>query len=446
MSLLKRDDLSTAQESAVEAIKERRTVSVWAKPGSGKTVVAATGVVETFEGPTLVTATKRIAELVWRQELARWEHLAHLEPVLLFGSPKVRERLLASVADFYIINYELLPWLADVFRGGPWPFSSIIFDEVSKMKWPGTRRFKNLRTPVLDIPVRVGLTGTPRGNAILGLWGQFYMTGATHDHTPLAPTIGRYKSKWFYAVDRDMRVWRPNTGAEKEIRAESPRYAYSMPRETAAPESKVVPVPISINAATRRQYAALEADLTVEIDGHVIDAVEPSVNRGKRLQFCAGAIYTNPERTEWVVTHNAKIDALVEIVEEMQGEPLLVFYRFRHELIRMQEAIPDLLTIDDAERWLEEGGTMAVHPESAAHGLNLHTGGCSVSVWTTLPDSQELWEQGNRRLARKGQTEEVRALVLAIQNTIEDNVARNLASHGRLQDALIDAATIEEAA
>ena len=89
---------------------------------------------------------------------------------------------------------------------------------------------------------------------------------------------------------------------------------------------------------------------------------------------------------------------------------------------------------------------MAGHPDSAAHGLNLHTGGCSVSVWTTLPDSQELWEQGNRRLARKGQTEEVRALVLAIQNTIEDNVARNLASHGRLQDALIDAATIEEAA
>lgn len=442
MPLLKRADLSTAQVEAIEELKARRRASLWAKPGSGKTVVAATAVSEMFEGPTLVCATKRIAELVWRQELARWEHLEHLEPVLLFGSPKTRERLLASTADFYLVNYELLPWLADVLRGGPWPFSSIVFDEVSKMKWPGTRRFKNLRSPVLDIPVRIGLTGTPRGNAVLGLWGQAYMTSATDTEHPFGmPTIGRYKARWFYPVDRERRIWRPNSGAEEEIRGLARRYAYSMPRETAAPEAKVVPVPVPISAATRRLYAALEADLSVEVGGHTIDAPEPSVLRGKLLQMCSGAIYTNPERTEWVRVHDAKIEALSEIVEEMQGDPLLVFYRFRHELERMQDLIPGLLTIDNAERWLREGGTLAVHPESAAHGLNLHVGGCSRSVWFTLPDSQELWEQGNRRLARKGQTEEVRALVLAIQNTIEDSVARSLAAHGRMQDALIDAAT-----
>jgi hypothetical protein len=142
-----------------------------------------------------------------------------------------------------------------------------------------------------------------------------------------------------------------------------------------------------------------------------------------------------------VPVHEAKIEAFNEIVEEMQGEPLLVFYRFRHELERMRKARPGLLGIDDTDHWLKHGGELVVHPESAAHGLNLHVGGCSTSVWFTLPDSQELWEQGNRRLARKGQTEDVTALVLAIRNTIEDNVSRNLAAHGRLQDELIDAAT-----
>jgi hypothetical protein len=439
--LLKRDALSTTQNAAIDELIRRRCASLWAKPGSGKTVVAATAVTDMFEGPTLVVATKRIAELVWRQELARWEHLAHLEPVLLFGSPKVRERLLAGSADFYLINYELLPWLADTLKGGPWPFSSLVWDEVSKMKWPGTRRFKKVRTPVQQIPVRFGLTGTPRGNSILGLWGQTFVTCATPEHTPLAQSMGHFKANWFYPVDRDRRVWRPYKDAEKDIRERSVRYAYSMPRETAAPEAKVVPVPVSVPASVRRAYEALQADLTVTIDGHEIVAVEPSVNRGKLLQLCSGAIYTNPDRTEWVRVHDAKVEALVEIVEEMQGDPLLVFYRFRHELERMHAAIDGLLEIGDTERWLKEGGTLAVHPESAAHGLNLHVGGCSTSVWFTLPDSQELWEQGNRRLARTGQTEEVRALVLALQNTIEDNVARNLAAHGRLQDALIDAAT-----
>ena len=441
--LLKRADLSTEQEQAVKRITEMQCGSLWAKPGSGKTVIAATAVSDMFEGPTLVVATKRIAELVWRQELAKWDHLAHLEAALLFGSPKVRESILASSADFYLINYELLPWLADTLSGAPWPFRSLILDEVSKMKWPGTRRFKKLRTPVKGIPVRLGLTGTPRGNAIMGVWGQTYMTSATPTSTPIAPSMGHFKARYFHPVDKERRIWKPNAGAEDEVRAAAARYAYSMPRHTASPEAKVVPVPVTVPAAVRRLYAALESDLCVTIDGHEIVAPEAGTVRGKLLQMCSGAIYTNPARSHWVRVHDAKVEALVDIVEEMQGEPLLVFYRFRHELERMQEVISGLLGINDADRWLKKGGILAVHPESAAHGLNLHVGGCSTSVWFTLPDSQELWEQGNRRLARKGQTEDVSALVLAIPGTTEDNVARSLAAHGRLQDILIDAATEE---
>ena len=446
--MLKRDDLTYDQISAIEALKERGQASLWAKPGSGKTVVGATAVVDQFTGPTLVAATKRICELVWRQEFDRWEHLQHLETVLLAGRPpKERDRLLSSTADFYLINYELLPWLADELKGSPWPFQSIVFDEVSKMKWPNTTRFKRLRKPVLSIPVRYGLTGSPRGNSLLGVWGQGYMTCATVNakgvvQTPYAPTMGRFKARWFQPVDKERRIWRPlDRNTEPEIRKLSKPYAYSIDRQTAAPEARVVPVPVALPRDVRKLYSELEAKLEVNINGYDIEAVEPGVNRQKRLQILSGAIYTNPDRTHWTRTHDGKLDALDEIIEEMQGEPLLIFYRFRHELERIAERHKDLLTINDADKWLKNGGTIAVHPQSAAHGLNLHVGGCCASVWFTLPDSQELWEQGNRRLARKGQTRDVSAMVLAIQNTVEDNVARNLASLGRLQDELIDAAT-----
>ena len=441
MKLLKRADLSTEQSNAVEALTRMRRGNLWAKPGSGKTVVAATAVTDMFEGPTLVVATKRIAELVWRQELALWEHLQHLEAALLFGTPKQRDKILASSADFYLINYELLPWLADELHGEPWPYRSILFDEISKLKWAGTRRFKKLRRPVLDIPVRIGMTGTPRGNAVMGVWGQTYMAAATHEHVPLAPSMGHFKAKWFHPVDKERRIWRPNTGGEAEVRAAAAKYAHSMPRSSAAPEAKVVPVSVSVPTSVRRQYAALEADLCLTVDGYEILAPEAGTVRGKLLQLCSGAIYTNPDRSHYANVHDAKAEALGDIIDDMQGEPLLVFYRFRHELERMQARYPDIMTINDTDSWLKHGGILMVHPESAAHGLNLHVGGCSTSVWFTLPDSQELWEQGNRRLARKGQREEVVAMVLAIQNTIEDTIARNLASHGKLQDELIDAAT-----
>jgi len=443
--LLKRENLSTQQETAIAELVARERASLWAKPGTGKTVVAATALEEMFGAPTLIVATRRICELVWAQEFARWEHLAHLKTALLTGKhgPAKRLKHLASDADYFLINYELLPWLADELQGQPWPFGSVVFDEVSKLKWPGTRRFKKIRKPVLDIPIRFGLTGTPRGNSVMGLWGQTYVTCATHDHTPLAPTMARFKTRWFWPVDKERRIWRiwkALSGTEEELRKRAAPYAYAMPRSTAAKEARVIPVPVPMAAKTRKLYNKLEVDLEVEIDGEMITAVEPGVMRGKLLQICSGAIYTAQGDEEYAILGTDKLDALDEIIEEMQGAPLLVFYRFRHELYRIRERHKDIKTIDDADDWIANGGVLVANPQAVAHGLNLHVGGCSTSVWYTLPDSQELWEQGNRRLARTGQTEEVRALVLATANTIEERVAASLAQHGKLQDELIDAA------
>jgi SNF2 family DNA or RNA helicase len=109
----------------------------------------------------------------------------------------------------------------------------------------------------------------------------------------------------------------------------------------------------------------------------------------------------------------------------------------------MQQAISGIKTINSVDSWINEGGTLAVHPQSAAHGLNLHVGGASTMVWFTLPDSQEMWEQGNRRLARTGQTEEVTSLVLSTRGTDEELISTQLERHGRLQDLLIDTADEE---
>jgi SNF2 family DNA or RNA helicase len=416
---------------------QRGKTSLWAKPGSGKTVVGATAISDSFEFPCLLLATKRICELVWRQELDRWEHLAHLDAALLFGSPGKREVILSEQHDFYLLNYELLPWLCDTLKGHPWPFRSVMFDEISKMKHPGTRRFKKLRHRINESGVRFGLTGSPRGNSMLGLWGQTFMTNGP----VLAPTMTAYKSAWFRPVDKEMRVWRPNPGAEEALREMAKPYAYSIPRSTAADEAKIRVVSIEMSKRTRQFYEQIDKELELEIEGHHIIAVEPGVRRGKKLQICSGAIYVPGKKV--LHLHDAKMDALLDIHEEMQGQPLLVFYRFRHELERMQQAISGIKTINSVDSWINEGGTLAVHPQSAAHGLNLHVGGASTMVWFTLPDSQEMWEQGNRRLARTGQTEEVTSLVLSTRGTDEELISTQLERHGRLQDLLIDTADEE---
>lgn len=110
--------------------------------------------------------------------------------------------------------------------------------------------------------------------------------------------------------------------------------------------------------------------------------------------------------------------------------------------IPAREEVPvyDLMNCGPRTRFViktPNGNQMIVH-NSAAHGLNLHVGGASQACWFSLPESQELWEQGNRRLARKGQKKQAISHVLFAVNTKEEQVADALKSHGRLQDLLME--------
>jgi hypothetical protein len=235
----------------------------------------------------------------------------------------------------------------------------------------------------------------------------------------------------------------PRPGAEKKIHKKLRPFAYATPIADAAPEAKLNFIPVMIPAAARKLYADLEKNLEITVRGELIQALEMGVMRGKLLQITSGAIYYGKgSDKDWVPIHDAKIDALAELVEELQGSQLLIMFRFKHEQERILKRFGRICTdINGLDKWLSGSKQLlSVHPASAAHGLNLHEGGASDQCWFTLPDSQELWEQGNRRLARKGQTQEVVANVLTVQGTKEESIARDLKIHGNLQDALMASA------
>lgn len=399
----------------------------------GKTAIALTAVDDLFPDKVLIVGTKRIIELVWRQEAARWDHLKNCTFDALTGPPAKRQNILEqSEATYLLINYELLPWLADTLHGSPWPFDAVIFDELSKMKTPGAKRVKKLRKPIQDVPIRIGLTGTPRGNSLEGLWSQTLMVSGP----VLEKTFTSFRSKYFFPVDADRRIWRPFERTDAELTERMKPYVHALPIDQASPEAQINVIPITLPSKARTAYATLHAEYKVELEGDVIKALFEGVMRNKLLQITSGAVYTEDDM--YVVTHDAKLDALADLVDELQGGQLLIFYRFRHELERIQQRF-DVAAIDQVDSWLNgDKQLLAVHPASAAHGLNLHTGGCSTAVWMTLPDSQELWEQGNRRLARTGQTQQVISHVITAANTVEDTVARQLAEHGTKQNELME--------
>lgn len=78
------------------------------------------------------------------------------------------------------------------------------------------------------------------------------------------------------------------------------------------------------------------------------------------------------------------------------------------------------------ERWNNgEIDCLLAHPASAGHGLNLQHGG-RVIVWSTLTYNYELFAQGNARLARQGQMQNVQIYYFIAEKTCEELVLRAL--------------------
>ena len=169
---------------------------------------------------------------------------------------------------------------------------------------------------------------------------------------------------------------------------------------------------------------------------------------GKLLQLCGGSVYDEAGGAHPV--HTAKLEALEELLEGLNGEPALIFYGFRHELPGIEAVLRRmgiswriLGNAGDAETW-NAGRLKALlaHPASCAYGLNLQQGGRHV-VWYTLTWSLELYQQANARLYRQGQERPVviHRLLARLDRgaSADEDVAAALEGKTDVQAALIEA-------
>ena len=407
-------DLFAFQAKAVlQAVKKGRT-AIFLEPGYGKTAIALTALWQARTLPALVVAPARVVEQdVWGLEATKWSHLDHLNVVSIHGTKRGRKFRLDVGADVEVISYENLVWLTDTVDLDK-RYSAIIFDELSKMKTAGSKRSRRMKTAGASIPFRLGLTGTPVGNHLLDLWGEMYMVAGEH---ALGRTFTGYRSRFFYprsTVNGIPVNWTLLPGVEGTIHELVKPFSFVLPpqKEVKLPEVIVNKLPVTMPHKATVEQMELVRELRVKLDGGAdLIALQASAMAMKLRQFASGAVYTNKPNDPpvWSFVHGGKMDALSDLIEELQGEPLLVFYWFQHELERLKR-LPGVATLDDKgamDAWnARKLPVLLAHPQSAGHGLNLQAGGHNV-CWFTLPWSWELWRQANGRLARTGQTSPV---------------------------------------
>lgn len=411
--------------------------------GLGKTSITLTALAALHNtgqaNKTLIIAPKRVATHTWPTELAKWDHLAGLEAAVLTGTPAKRQKLLEDPAPLHIINRELVPWLVQTV-GKNWPYDTVVIDELSSFKSASSKRNRALMRVRPYIHRIIGLTGTPTSTGLLDLFGQYKLIDPSIFGTRITTYRERYftPSKYAYGQPVD---WQPRPGAQDAIYDAIRPVTMSM---TAAdyltlPEAFYVTEHVSMPATARRTYDALKRDLVTTLNGKPIDASSAATLAGKLLQLSAGAIYTD---TGYTTVHDAKLDALEDLHEAANGQPLLVAYWFQHDLDRITARFPTarrLDTTEDFNAWNRGEIPLAlIHPASAGYGLNLQAGGHLI-VWYTLTWSLELYQQLNARLHRQGQTHPVTITHLVTDDTIDESVLAALENKNTTQAALINA-------
>lgn len=392
----------------------------------------------------LVIAPKRVAEDTWAQEVEKWTHLSHLDVSLVLGTPKQREQALEKDADIYVTNKENTKWICERYKKS-WPFDMVVIDELSTFKNSDSQRFKVLKKKWPLFNRFVGLTGTPAPKNIMDLWAQMYLIDG-------GERLGKFKThfrqKYFYPthqISDNVFNWELKDGSKDEIYSKISDVTVSMESKDylEMPERIDTVQEAKLSKKERALYDELEQNMVIENDiddEKDIAALNSASLSNKLLQMSNGAVYANDGTITHI--HDRKLELLDEIVEESQGQPILVMYNYKHDKDRLLERYSFAETLDSEdymERWNNgEIQMLITHPASAGHGLNLQYGG-SIMVWFGLTWNLEYYEQANARLYRQGQKKTTVIHHLLTENSIDQKVYDSLKNKKLNQNELMNA-------
>lgn len=433
------------QEYAIKFIESHPISALFLDMGLGKTSITLTAVNEllfdSFEIHKVLTICPlRVARNTWCDEIKKWDHLSNIKYSIVVGTEKERISALNEKADIYIINRENVDWLVNK-SGYKFDFDMIVIDELSSFKNHQSKRFKSLMKIRPKVKRIVGLTGTPSSNGLMDLFAEFKVLDLGER---LGYFIGQYRNTYFKPDKTNGAIvysYKPLPNAEDSIYERISDITVSMKASEylKMPELVVSNYKVEMSEDEKKQYDEMKKNLICEIkDGEITVSNAGSLSN-KLSQFANGAVYDDEQNI--VEIHSRKLDALEDIIESMNGKPLLVAYWYKHDLQRIKKRfdVREIKTGKDIADWNKGKIPVAlIHPASAGHGLNLQQGG-STLVWFGLTWSLELYQQTNGRLYRQGQKNTVVIQHIVTKGSIDEQILKALERKNKTQEDLIEA-------
>ena len=410
------------QKRMAEEIVKHPQLALFADMGTGKTL-ATLKALEELKGSTLLIAPIRVCETVWRQEAKKWG--INLTFSLIRGPINVRIQALNKKSNVYLINPDLITWLFNM-DGLP-HFTNLIVDESSLFKNPRTKRFKMLKKNLKLFERRYILTGTPSPNSLMDLWSQI---GILDKGKRLGTAYSRFKNTYFDSDYMGFK-WTIKPGSKEKIEELLSDIVIRLDAKDYLdlPEMMETDVTIKLDPKELIQYQQFAKNMITHLGGKELTVISAVTLHTKLSQLANGMVYD--EEGNIHLFHTKKIDALKEMVEEI-NEPIIIVYKYNHEKESILDIFPKavLFNVGDTNKHIEDWNAgkikqLLLHPASGGHGINLQEGGCHI-IWFSPIPSLEQYLQTNKRIHRSGQTKPVFIHRLIAEHTIDEQIAKNL--------------------
>lgn len=398
----------------------------------------------------LIIGPKFVVADTWPSELAKWDHIKHLTISLIIGTEEQRIAAVKRNTDIYAVSRDNIDWLTR-YLGKKWDFDMLVIDESSNFKNASSKRYRAVQRILPKISRLLLLTGTPIPNGLIDLWAQMKMIDG-------GKRLKIFKKNFIAEYYRATKML-SHGAMQYELKNDSSERIYEAIKDRCISMKSVdyIELPgrtdiireVYLDPEEMDAYRKFKRDKTVQVVGTHWDG-EPAINEitafnasslyGKLLQFANGAIYD--EEKNWHLVHDKKLDVLEEVIEELQGQNVIVCYQFKSDLERIKKRFPQAVHVNTDEKikaWKRaEINFMLCHAASLGYGLNLQTGGHNM-VWFGLTNDAEIFWQMLKRLDRTGQEFPVNNILILVKGTSEYKVHRSILNKTYNQDMLFEA-------
>jgi SNF2 family DNA or RNA helicase len=391
---------------------------------------------------------------VWRREFEK--HAGKPVAVLVLAKGTVADK--TRQADAFlkqsaarnapavvVINYESA-WRSDF---ATWSLKQqwdvAVCDESHRIKTHDSKQSKYAAQLGKAAAFRLCLTGTPMPHSPLDLFGQFrfldrgvFGTWFHHFRNRYAKLNPIFPSKVDAWLNQDELKQRFSLLAYRVTADEVldlPPVMHEERRVTLCPKAKKI-------------YESLEDDLIADVGSGVVTATNALTRLIRLQQLTSGYVIEDETKRETEVDDAKKL-ALFELLDDIGPEPVVVFCRFRHDLVAVADCAEKLGReygelsgrfkhgLDDRGCMVEGVQVMGVQIQSGGVGVDLTRARYCVffSQCWSLGD----FDQALARVHRPGQTRPVSYYHLVAGGTIDDIMRKALEAKRDVVEMILEA-------